>query len=75
MESEGASGLWLIAVAGGPVILAVVFAYGLWQWRHRRRRLDPLREAATKANYSQENETAGKPVRGKEAAREDETRL
>jgi hypothetical protein len=38
MESEGAAGLWLFAVLGGPAILAAALIYGAWQWRHRRRR-------------------------------------
>jgi hypothetical protein len=28
MESEGAAGLWLFAVLGGPAILAVALIYG-----------------------------------------------
>jgi hypothetical protein len=75
MEAEGASGLWLFAVVGGPLILAIFLLYGVWQWRHRRRRLDDLREAATRVNYSQENGAVPKPGLAKEAPPEDETRL
>lgn len=29
-------GFWLLAVAGGPVILGLALAYGTWRWRQRR---------------------------------------
>ncbi|MCV0397931.1 MAG: hypothetical protein K5872_10510 [Rhizobiaceae bacterium] len=34
--------LWFIAVAGGPVLLAVLFGYALWN----KRRLTPAEKAA-----------------------------
>lgn len=29
-------GFWLVAIAGGPVILGLALAYGTWRWRQRR---------------------------------------
>jgi hypothetical protein len=69
MESEGASGLWLFAVLGGPAILAVALIYGTWQWR---RRLDALREDATRANYKAEK---GDRSDAPESDFDDETRI
>jgi hypothetical protein len=60
-----------VAVVVGPVLLAIALGYAGWQWRHRRRGLDPVREAATEANYRSESEASRK---AKKATTEDETR-
>ena len=47
----GASGLWAFAVVIGPILLGLIMVAGLWQWRSRNRRLDPIRDDATKRGY------------------------
>jgi hypothetical protein len=44
--------LWFLAVVGGTALLGIGFAYAVAQWQHRDRRLDPIREEATKQNYA-----------------------
>jgi hypothetical protein len=52
------SSLWFFAVVGGTTLLGVGFAYAVGQWHHRDRRLDPIREEATKINYLAEERAA-----------------
>jgi hypothetical protein len=49
---------WFFAVVGGTVVLGLGIAYAVWQWRHRNRRLDPLRERVTRQNYAAEEREA-----------------
>jgi hypothetical protein len=42
--------LWVV-VAAAVVALGVAIAYAMVRWSHRNRRLDPRREAATRALY------------------------
>jgi hypothetical protein len=56
---------WFLAVVGGTALLGIGIAYAVAQWRHRDRRLDPIREEATKQNYvadELEAEDAERPV-------------
>ena len=45
------SGFWAFAVVIGPILLGVLMVIGLWRWRSRDRRLDPVREDATRRGY------------------------
>ena len=48
------STVWFIALLAGTTLLGLAFAYAIAQFRHRDRRLDPLREQATRQNYAAE---------------------
>ena len=55
MQSGIGEIVWMMTVIGGPIVLGLVIAYAIWQWRHRRRELDTRREAVTRSNYLTEN--------------------
>lgn len=48
------SGLWLVAVVIGPVLLALALGFAIHRWRSRRRANDTARNRATKALYKKE---------------------
>jgi hypothetical protein len=50
--------LWFLAILGGTTVLGVAFAFAIAQWRHRDRRLDPIREEATRELYAEEERRA-----------------
>jgi hypothetical protein len=54
MESDGASGIWLIAVFGGPILLGLALLFGIVQWRGRRRQAERIGEQITRENYAAE---------------------
>jgi hypothetical protein len=56
MESDGASGIWLIAVFGGPVLLGLALVFGLLRWRKRRASAERVGEAVARDNYAAEAE-------------------
>jgi hypothetical protein len=60
---------WEIAFGVGAVILAIALIWGLNQSRRRNRANDPLREAATRAEYESPAEYAQKSEAYKRNAR------
>ncbi len=67
MESEGGLGLWALAIVGGPIILGMIIAYGVFQSRRKSRRSNQLTERTTEQNYRAEER------RAKKLEREDRT--
>jgi hypothetical protein len=63
MESDGGFGLWGLAIVGGPVLLGLILAYGIYHSRRRSRRLDDVSEQVTEANYAAENRREEKQER------------
>jgi hypothetical protein len=55
MESDGASGIWFLAVVGGPILLGLAFLFGIRQWRKRRPSARRIGEAVTRENYAAES--------------------
>ena len=55
MTASFGADLWAFATIAGVIILGAGFVFGTWQWRHRNRKLDATREAATRDNYRREN--------------------
>ena len=47
---------WFLAVVGGTTVLGLAFAYAVSLWGRRDRRLDPVREEATRELYAEERE-------------------
>ena len=43
---------WFLAIVAGTTVLGLAFAYAVSRFGRRDRRLDPVREAATRANYA-----------------------
>jgi hypothetical protein len=58
LEFEPGSIVWLAVVIGGTAILGIAVAFAISQWRHRDRRLDPVREEATRQNYEADEREA-----------------
>lgn len=47
---------WIVVVVGGVIVLGAAIAFASYQWRHRDRRLDPVREDVTRRNYEENQE-------------------
>lgn len=51
--------MWLIVVAGGPLLLAILLAYALLTWRRRGPAERRESDRATERLYRDENDRAG----------------
>ncbi|RWN54990.1 hypothetical protein [Mesorhizobium sp.] len=51
--------MWLIVVAGGPLLLAIVLAYALLTWRRRGPAERRESDRATEGLYREENDRPG----------------
>ncbi|RWO52767.1 MAG: hypothetical protein E5Y10_29625 [Mesorhizobium sp.] len=51
--------MWLIVVAGGPLLLAIVLAYALLTWRRREPAERRESDRATERLYREENDRPG----------------
>jgi hypothetical protein len=52
--------MWLIVVAGGPLLLAILIAYALLTWRHRGPAERRESDRATKRLYREEKGPGGR---------------
>jgi hypothetical protein len=55
MNDDASGWLWLIINVGLVLILGAALLYGVNQYRHRNRRLDPLRDKKTRDLYRKED--------------------
>ena len=59
MEDDASGWLWFLVNVIFVIVLGATLAYGLFQWRHRNKSLDRLRDRKTRELYQKDEANGG----------------